>query len=195
MREPRVNSDLWKAKGFLHKGWVLVDVEDVGDDDGEESYESCDWCGTSIRYVHHLFHPETEQKSKSGCICAEYLTGDYSGAGRLKEEKLRKFSSMARYWATSPRWHISEKGNYYRRDKQLQILVFQHQGGWKIKVGESWGDKVFEDLGKAQIESLRLYVDKTTTLDKPKRRSRRKKENQDEIYLSFADGNHIDAGG
>lgn len=140
----------WKANGLPRKGWELVDVEDTGDLTSE-----CEWCGTSIRYVHHIVHKTQGHRSTCGCVCGENLTQDYVGH-RAKEKMLRKTASMSKRWLTSPRWRQSERGNIYRRDQAVQVLLYKKGANWGIKVGEDWGTRTYPSLDQAKIAALRL---------------------------------------
>jgi len=65
---------------------------------------------------------------------------------------------MSKRWLSSPRWHQSAKGNLYRRDQAVQILIFKKGSRWGIKVGENWGPKTFLDVNQAKSAALRALT-------------------------------------
>ena len=71
---------LYKLPGIPHRGWRLLDVIDLHDDEGLEygDYEDCQFCDhEQIRYVHLLGHSSYDGVARVGCICACKLTEDY----------------------------------------------------------------------------------------------------------------------
>ena len=64
----------------IWKGWTSYHVQDLGDLTG-----NCEACGTEIRYVHYLSHPEHTGMAV-GVECAGKLTGDYSIPARHAKE-------------------------------------------------------------------------------------------------------------
>ncbi len=66
-----------------HKGWHCVDVIDLradGESADETDYATCQMCGNEkIRYVHIMEHPDLDENFDVGCVCAEKMSGDYSG--------------------------------------------------------------------------------------------------------------------
>jgi len=75
----------WSQPGVPHRGWVCVDVEDLGSPSA-----ICEMCETAeIRYVHHMQHDDYLAGLGVGCICAENMEQDYVGP-RLREKRLRQ---------------------------------------------------------------------------------------------------------
>lgn len=71
-----MNRGKWSQPGVPHKGWYLVDFEDLGDVD-----ETCQMCeAMSIRYVHHMEHPEYPDVLGVGQVCASNMEEDYAAA-------------------------------------------------------------------------------------------------------------------
>jgi hypothetical protein len=146
----------WKQNGLPRKGWTLLDVYE------DENLTNCDWCGTSIRYVHVLSHPEVSETTKSGCICSTDLTEDYVNPAK-REARLRKISLSRKSWMTSPRWKRSVKGNIYRKHKGLLIVIFKnpHGSGYKISigtVGQIFGHKIYPDIVSAKEGAFKVVL-------------------------------------
>jgi hypothetical protein len=74
----------WATHGVPHKGWICVDVEDLGAPD-----EICKMCETQeIRFVHYMRHPDYPHDLGCGCICAGKMEEDYEGS-RQRETILK----------------------------------------------------------------------------------------------------------
>lgn len=151
--------NLWKSSNPKH-GWVLIDVIDAG----EYGAEQCGWCGTLIRYQHEIAHPEINEKHYVGCICCEKLTGDYE-TPRKKEKELKSRSAKFKTWVYSPRWKLTENGNYYRKD--CDVLIYSTGNGWKLKIGGIWGKKTFKTLLEAKRAVFKYLFE--SSLRAPKR--------------------------
>lgn len=165
----------WKANGLPRKGWRLVDVIDT-----EELSSNCEWCGTDIRYEHHLYHDEQDLQSISGCVCAEHLTDDYvnpkkrekelkslflknkrkilSDIKREKEKKEREAYWKEYYEREREDYHSlfkkSKNGNFYLKTYiGTLIIIFMKNEVYKIKIDDLWGKKTYSTLKEAAISA------------------------------------------
>jgi len=148
-------TNYWKQQGIPHKGWTLEDVIDVREDGQEEwetDYETCMMCGKEkIRYAHILTHPEIEEEYRVGCICAEKMTGDYINP-KEREKALRNKTNRRINW-TKKEWKISQNGNYFIRLEDRLLLIYRDKKSnkFKVKIGEVFGKKSFDNLEKAKV--------------------------------------------
>ena|SRR3990167_3047075 len=150
---------LWSSD-LPRKGWVLQGADDLGELRG-----SCDWCGTQIRYVHFINHKDNDLSFGVGCICAERLTEDYVNP-KLREKNFKKQVSCLKSWMKSPRWKVSKKGGIFRRDKSLFIYLRPIEKGFKIRIGNIWGRKIYssrEAAIRAVFDGFRWAVNKKAT--------------------------------
>ncbi len=70
----------WSIAGVPHKGWTCVDIEDLGEPSAE-----CEMCESqSIRYVHHMQHPQYANVLAVGCVCAGHMEGDLAASRRSR---------------------------------------------------------------------------------------------------------------
>jgi len=72
----KMGTGKWKKSGVPHKGWQCIHMEDLGDVIGV--CEMCEY--KSIRYVHHMKHPEYSKTIGAGCRCAGNMEKDYANA-------------------------------------------------------------------------------------------------------------------
>lgn len=149
---------MWKQKGIPHKGWTLEDVIDIrenGQDEWETDYETCMMCGKEkIRFVHILSHPEVDNEFRVGCQCAQRMTDDYVNPEQ-RERKLRNRANRRINW-TKKEWKVSKNGNLFLNVNEHHLLIYQDKRTkkYKVKVGETFGKKLFESLAKAKIAAF-----------------------------------------
>jgi hypothetical protein len=148
-------SNRWKQKDIPHKGWTLISVIDVREDgqsEEETDYENCMMCGKEkIRYVHIVDHPEVYEDYRVGCVCSEHLTDDYVNPKRL-EQKLRNRTSKRKNWIKKE-WKRSPKGNYYINFEEHHLIIYKDKktNKYKVKIGEIFGNKIFDTIEKAKV--------------------------------------------
>ncbi len=114
----------WSAAGVPHSGWTCVDIEDLG-----KPQSDCEMCESqTIRYVHHMEHPDYPNVLEVGCVCAGHMEGDIS-ASRAREASMRSRAAKRKRW-TSRAWKVSTKGNPYINSDGYRITVYPRGGGW-----------------------------------------------------------------
>lgn len=150
--------NLWKHKDIPHKGWSLLDVIDVREDNQPEDkteYESCMMCGNEkIRYVHIVEHFEVNETLRVGCVCAEKMTNDYHNPKRL-EQKLRNRASRRTNWKNR-RWKRSFNGNSYLNIDGHFVLIYRDKKTLKYKVAidKTFGKKSFNTNDEAKMAAF-----------------------------------------
>ena len=153
----------WSQPGVPHKGWSWDGVDDLGSLDGH-----CEMCGTEIRYVHHMSHPEWDGGLGVGCVCAEKMTDDYVGP-REHEKRLRQTTGQRTRWLQR-KWKSSKTGNAYLnvdrktlrnagRDNpaSVNVVVFATHNGtrWGAKIGGTWVPGNYGTEQEAKIAAYR----------------------------------------
>jgi hypothetical protein len=124
-------SGKWGNPSVPKRGWVCVDVEDLGV--GE--WVVCEMCETQqIRFVHTLEHPDYRERLGCGCICTGHMTGDLDGA-REREDGLKRTSGQRSRWLTR-RWKESRHGNPYLKTRNgYHVVVYEGcSGRWAFRV-------------------------------------------------------------
>ncbi|MBE9462052.1 hypothetical protein ACFP1I_12510 [Dyadobacter subterraneus] len=148
-------ANYWKQPGIPRKGWILLDVIDIREDDQSESdtnYETCMMCGNEkIRYVHVVEHSEMSSEFRVGCSCAEKMTEDYVNPAR-REKEIRNRSSRLLNW-TKKQWKKSKNGTHYLKIEERLLLIFQDKktSKYKVKIGDTFGKKAFDKIEKAKV--------------------------------------------
>ena len=148
-------ANYWKQPGIPRKGWTLLDVIDIREDDQSENdtdYETCMMCGNEkIRYVHVVEHSEVSSEFRVGCSCAGKMTEDYVNPAR-REKEIRNRSSRLLNW-TKKQWKKSKNGTYYLEVEERLLLIFQDKktSKYKVKIGDKFGKKAFDKIEKAKV--------------------------------------------
>lgn len=151
-------TNLWKQTDIPHKGWTLIDVIDVREDnqsEDETEYESCMMCGNErIRYVHIVEHPQYEETLRVGCVCAEKMTSDYLNPRKL-EQKLRNKAARRTNWKKKE-WKFSIKGNRYLKIEGHFITIFRDKitNKYKVSIDSTFGKKQFDTLEDAKTAAF-----------------------------------------
>jgi hypothetical protein len=151
-------TNFWRQEGVPHKGWSLVDVIDIreeGQSEWDTPYETCMMCGNEkIRYVHVVYNREIREEFRVGCVCAERMTNDYVNP-RQREKKLRNKTNRRNNWVKK-NWRITRNGNFSLSFEGHPLLIFQDRKTlkYKVKIGETWGHKLFDTLEQAKIATF-----------------------------------------
>jgi hypothetical protein len=153
MTERSRKTGKWSQVGVPHKGWICIDMEDLG-----EPSATCEMCETQeIRYVHHMQHPNYPEVLGCGCVCSGHMGDDYEGA-QEREKILRNASSRRRKWL-SRNWRVSRNGNPFLNVDGYNIVVYP--------AGQGWGFRIVNRVTDQEIVSRKVLA----TMDAAKLRS------------------------
>lgn len=144
----------WSVAGVPHRGWHCVDIEDLG-----SPSDTCEMCESkSIRYVHHMEHPDYPGTLKTGCVCAGHMEGDLTGA-RTREASMRNRASKRMRW-TSRKWKYSGKGNSYIKADGHRVTVYVKGAGFGVVVSQDattyqkHSNRVFKSESEAKLAAF-----------------------------------------
>ena len=149
----------WKISGVPHKGWRLIDVEDIREDGQSEcdtDYECCMMCGhDKIRYVHIVSHEEYGEEFRVGCNCAEKMTGDYVNPEK-RERELRNRASRKSNWKNRE-WRVSRNDNYFLNYENHHLVIFKDKfsGKFKLKIDDKYGNNKYDDVDNAKVAAFK----------------------------------------
>jgi len=147
-------SNYWRIPGVPHKGWRLLDVDDIREDGQSEfdtDYECCMMCGhEKIRYVHVVYHDEEGLEFRVGCNCSEKMTDDYINPER-RERELRNRTNRRISWNRKV-WKINEKGNLILKYDGHRVTIFhpKNSSQYKVVIDDTFGKKIFNDVTSAK---------------------------------------------
>lgn len=145
----------WSQAGVPHRGWICVNVEDLGAPD-----TMCEMCERQeIRYVHYMTHPNYPGELACGCICAGYMEEDHEGAKR-REAGLRSAARRRRAWPDLVAWKLTEKGNWTIRKYGYRVTVFRKAEKWSAVVNHAvtgykrFALKLYDSLYAAKLAAF-----------------------------------------
>ena len=148
----------WSQIGVPHKGWECVDIEDLG-----EPQIECEMCESqTIRYVHHMEHPNYSDVLEVGCICAGNMEGDLAAA-QTREASMKSRVGKRKRWLTR-KWRVSAKGNPWLRADGYRITVYQRGAVWASTVASEdnsylhHGRRNFKTEGQAKLAAFDLIT-------------------------------------
>lgn len=144
-------TNLWEDPSVPKKGWVCVDVIDLGRPAGE-----CGMCGKEdIRYVHIMRH-ENHQSIGAGCVCAGKMESSPEAAKERENSLKNKINRFKTFSVTE--FKTSAKGNLYTKYKDTRITFMQTKkdGSWNyVENGEfSPCFKTLDDAKRAAFEKI-----------------------------------------
>ena len=114
----------WSQRGIPHRGWICVGIEDL-----REPRMQCEMCESqTIRYVHHMRHPEYAGTLAIGCICAGHMEGNLAAA-RGRETAMQSRAVKRKRWITR-KWKVSTNGNPCIRADGFRVTVYRRGVGW-----------------------------------------------------------------
>lgn len=115
-------------------GWEYVDDEDLEDLCGE-----CEYCGTDLRYVYYIQHPNWFPLAV-GTDCCDFLTSsELAPNGR---ESMTRFASRRQRFATSERWQDCG-GRLLIKQRGMQITVEPINNQFRLRFEEFTGRMEF----------------------------------------------------
>lgn len=118
----------WSVAEVPHKGWVCVDIEDLG-----EPSVVCGMCDSqTIRYIHHIEHPSYHTVLQVGCICAGHMESDLN-ASRAREVSMKSRTAKRNRWLSRV-WMVSAKGNPHIKADDYRVTVHRRDGVWAFTI-------------------------------------------------------------
>ena len=102
-----------------HKGWQFCGFTDL-----EDLVGTCEMCETrSIRYVHHMEHPDYDAVLGVGRVCAGHMEEDYKAA-QEGERQAKSIANRRTRWMKA-QWKKSLKGNSYINRNGLNVVLYR----------------------------------------------------------------------
>jgi len=145
----------WDIKGAPHKGWVCIDVYDLGDGFGSEEidYEQCEMCGNEkIRYIHVMKHNDFDGELHVGCICAEKMSNDYVNPRKI-ETSLRNRAARKTNFNKIPWKHNREKNTFSKKYKGEYLTILESKYG---NYGIFFAQKKFWEVDGRKIRTFEV---------------------------------------
>ena len=157
---PAMDRGKWSQQGVPHKGWQFCNLTDLGDLIG-----TCEMCETqSIRYLHHMEHPDYDAVLGVGSVCAGHIEENYKAA-QEREREAKSIAKRRMRWMKAP-WKKSLKGNSYINRNGFNVVMYRSSGRWAYRIRErqserSWSKSGFAYRGRRKargVQTLRRAI-------------------------------------
>ena len=129
--------------GWEHAGW-----DDLGGLNG-----TCECCGTAIRYVFIVQHPDW-RTMEVGQICCDHLTSSQAASNLM--ESSRSYADRRKRFVSSSRWSILPGNTHRIKQKNLAVEVVPAGSAFKLRINNKTGRKVFPSVLDAKMQVFEL---------------------------------------
>lgn len=133
-------------------GWEYLGEDDLGELSGQ-----CEACGTEIRYVFWIHHPNWEPMGV-GTICCDHMTESRAASDHM--ESLLRFRSRLDRFVKSSRWKATG-GIQSIRQKRIAVEVIPEKTGFKVRMNGIPGKRVFPTVEAAKVRAFESIEDGT----------------------------------
>ena len=138
-------------------GWICTGVSDLGAATG-----FCQYCGQTIRYVHHMYN-DRYGSMNVGCICAGKLEGDIEKARQREQDYKNKQARKENF--KKRKWKLSKNNNRYVTIKNHLIVLYYSakNDNWKYSIDNKFSVEVFLTRDEAMdgaFEALEQKIQK-----------------------------------
>lgn len=150
LREMMANSsNHWDDPTFPKTGWICTGVTDL-----KAPVGICQMCGYQIiRYVHHMYHPETGYQLDCGCMCAGKMEGNIEKARKREAAFKNKLQRKINF--KKKQWKRSAKGHEYLKIKNHLIVIFHFTDSnkWKFSIDNQFSKTTYNSRNEC-IEGI-----------------------------------------
>jgi hypothetical protein len=127
-------------------GWDFIGHDDLGELTG-----TCDLCGTSIRHVFMVTHPNWIIL-EVGEICCDHLTCSDIASNHM--ESVRRYNDRRKRFVTSNRWTRVSEGHEYIVQKSIVVELRPDDRGPRIRMNGRRGRKSYHDPLEARMRAF-----------------------------------------
>lgn len=126
------------GKVMPRRGWECLGYDDLGDLIGK-----CELCGTDLRYLYLVQHPQWPAM-EVGTDCCDNLTGSVDASEHL--DAYKKHADRVKRFVCSPRWKTKPSGELVIKQAGIAVSI--------LKVGDRF--RIAMDGARGQTEYVTL---------------------------------------
>jgi hypothetical protein len=130
-------------------GWFSMG----GDDLGEYPAGTCELCGTDLRHIFLIQHPNWGAMSV-GTDCHDKLTGTMDA--REFHNRSEKLSQKRKRFVSSPRWAELRSGELAIEQQGIWLRVAPHGAGYRVLMNAAVGKTEYASVLEAKIKAFDL---------------------------------------
>ena len=124
-----------------------------GEEDFEEPTETCELCGTKIRYVFLVSHPNWPTM-EVGEICCDKLTSTKVATEFMKDKRSRV--DRKKRFLKSTRWKPLGRFSEELKEQGISMIVVHTGKSYRIRVNGKWRDYKFPNVSEAKGEVFEI---------------------------------------
>lgn len=125
------------------RGWECIGYDDLGDLIGE-----CELCGTDLRYLYLVQHPNWPAM-EVGTDCCDNLTGSADASEHLDAYKKR--ADRVKRFVSSPRWKAKASGALVIKQAGIAVTIIKAADAFKIVMDGATGKTEYATLLDAKM--------------------------------------------
>lgn len=130
-------------------GWISMG----GDDLGEYPADNCELCGTPLRHIFLIQHPNWGALSV-GTDCHDRLTG--TADAREFHDRSEKLSQKLKRFVSSPRWEQLQSGELAIEQGGIWLRITPHGPGYRVLMDAAVGKAEYPTVLDAKIKTFEL---------------------------------------
>lgn len=127
-------------------GWEYAGYDDLGGLNG-----TCECCGTAIRYVFLVQHPNW-RTMEVGEVCCDNLTSSSVATNFMESQ--RRYQDRLKRFVSSKRWVTLPSGTQRIAQKKICLEIVPKDGGFKIRMEGFLGTLQFSSDLEAKIKAF-----------------------------------------
>jgi hypothetical protein len=137
-------------------GWDILSIADMKEDCPDCEHH-CEYCGTAIRFVYTIAHPQVIDTLDVGSECAHRMSSAYSPAtDKQMRASSRRKEARKKNWAKG--WAESTNGNLTRKSDAGRITIYSTRvAGWKFVLSGKHSELSYETQREAMEASFETY--------------------------------------
>ncbi|MGH6964296.1 MAG: hypothetical protein ACREE0_07415 [Phenylobacterium sp.] len=128
-------------------GWRCLGYSDL-----EDLIGTCEVCGTGLRYVFLIDHPNWPAL-EVGEDCCDHFTDSVEASTHM--ESRRRYVSRLKTFVSSPRWKPG-KGVHEIRQRKIDLAVRQDSEGFRLWMDGHRGKRIFASMLDAKATAFQL---------------------------------------
>lgn len=127
-------------------GWEFAGQDDLGDLCG-----NCELCGTEIRHVFLVHHPNWVSL-EVGEVCCDHLTDTHIASNFM--ESMRRYNARRKRFVGSSRWQFNRRGHEYIKQQQILIELRDLDAGFQIRMNGTKGKVLYQNAIEAKARAF-----------------------------------------
>lgn len=149
-------------------GWESIGSDDLGGLNG-----NCELCGTELRYIFAIVHPQWDAMAV-GTNCCDRLT-ETAEASEFHDARIKVRNKRARF-VSSKRWRVTKRDGFWIDQKGFTVLITPSNGRFRISIDDAKGKIEYETLFDAKLKAFELIESgEATAYLKERRRKMRER--------------------